>query len=169
MINDNDLMKIITDIRNHFMGNLNNKYMRNIIPCLDLPQTLRIEMNLILTLNIIYFDSRGAIADIYNSIKAISVLIKIIKTKVLPNLDSYSGNANISHFGEKQVNSNERIIAQMAFKNYPMNITILSDLVYKLFTMMIENDKSKFPDDPAIKRIKDVEEIGKNLIEGNKE
>jgi|GEM_PF-1295638 len=156
-----EIKQVINEIRNHFETNLNNKYVKNILLKLDMSLDVRHNMNIILDYKTLYFDSKGTIDDIYSSIKAITQFIKEIRIRVLPNIYSYTGNSFFTSSGTKDPNDN--ILFQMAVKNYPMNIKLLAKLTLNLLKLVYEYDKTNFTKEPAYKKVKNFEEIGKYL------
>lgn len=163
MINVSDIKNLITELQTHYEKHINNKYLKNVIMKVDLNTTSLQNMNLILAGNMVYIDSRGALEDLYYGIKAICEFINEIQTKIMPNLGIYGAS---NFLGSNQnVTQNEKILSQMAVKNYPMNVKMFFDLVYKLFNMINEFDKINFPKDPAYKRIQNFPQLEKLIAE----
>jgi hypothetical protein len=146
-----DIKNAIMEIQKHYDKHVNNKYVKRITLHMDLPQTTIQNMNLILSGNFAYIDSRGAIEDLYYGIKAVCDFIVEIQTKIIPNLDSFMNGSLFAP--QTNMSENEKILSQMAIKNYPMNIKILIDLIFKLYVIVFEYDKVNFEKDPAYKRI----------------
>jgi len=162
-----EIKECINEIRLHFDANLNNKYVKNIILKLDIPSETRHNMSVILDYKTLYFDSKGTIEDIYNSIKAITYFIKEIKIRVLPNIESYAGDTFLDAAGVKD--QNERILFKMATKNYYMNIKILARLTLKLLKMCLEYDDTNFTKNPAYNNIKGIVDAEQYMVEVIKE
>ena len=142
-----DIKNAILEIQKHYDKHVNNKYVKRITLNMDLPQSTKQNMNLILSGNFAYIDSRGAIEDLYYGIKAVCDFIVEIQSKIIPNLDSFINGSLFSP--QANMSENEKILSQMAIKNYPMNIKILSDLICRLFVIIHEYDKANFEKDPA--------------------
>ncbi len=157
MAMQDEIKQYINEVKNHFDTNLNNKYVKNILLKLDLPLDVRHNMNIIMDLKTLYFDSKGSIEDIYSSINAIAYFIREIRVKVLPNIYSYTGTSFFSSSGNN--NPNDNILFQMAVKNYAMNVKILAKLTYNLLKMVLEYDKTNFAKDPAYIHVKKLDEI----------
>ena len=154
-----DIKNAIMEIQKHYDKHVNNKYVKRITLHMDLPQSTIQNMNLILSGNFAYIDSRGAIEDLYYGIKAVCDFIIEIRTKIIPNLDSFTNGSIFTP--QANLSENEKILSQMAIKNYPMNINILSDLICKLYVIIFEYDKTNFEKDPAFKRIEIFTDIQK--------
>ncbi len=163
-MNSNDIINKLADIRKHFDSNLNNKYVKNIFIKVDLHSTIKQEMNIILINEFNYVDTRGGLIDIYNGIKAVSEFNKEVTSKVLKNLNSYISSTFAS---SSNMSQNDKILSQMAIKNYPMNIKILNELLLSLFDMLVEYDKHNFSKDPAYLSVKEFDKIKPSLEYNN--
>ncbi len=162
MPNVEEIKTLLKEIQTHYEKHLNNKYVRNIILKLDLPIMVNQDKNVILTNEMLYLDSRGSIEDIYEGIIAVNYLINEIEKNVVPNLSSY-----VAAYAAEQKNENEKILAQMAIKNYPMNIKILKDKIRSLFFKIYDFDKLNFTKDPAYKRVKNFSELENLYLKEN--
>lgn len=162
MSRQDEIIQSINELKLHFDKNLNNKYVKNIQLKLDITSDIKHHMNVLLDYKTLYFDSKGTIDDIYSSIRAIGFFIKEVQIRVLHNIVAYTGD---SFFGAQGANkdSNDRILFQMAVKNYPMNIKLLAKMCFNLLKMVIEYDKDNFTSNPAYEGIKNFEEIGNSL------
>lgn len=167
MAKQEEIKECINEIRKHFDSNLNNKYVKNILLKLDLPSEVRHNMSIVLDYKTLYFDSKGTLEDIYNSIIAISHFIKEIKIKVIPSIESYASESFLVSSGIKD--QNEKILYKMAIKNYYMNIKLLARLILKLLKMCIDYDETNFPKSPAYFTIKGLNDTEQYLIELLKE
>ncbi len=159
-MNSNDIINMLTDIRTHFENNINNKYVKNIFIKIDLHPSNKQEMNIILVNDFHYIDSRGGLQDLYTGIKSVTLFIKEVINKVLKNLNAYVGTGLGS---SASVSQNDKILAQMAIKNYPMNIKILNDKLLKLLDLLLEYDKQFYAKDPAYLSVKDIEQTRSEL------
>ena len=159
MPNADEIKTLIKDIQNHYEKYLNNKYVKNIILKLDLPIMVNQDKNVILTNDILYLDSRGSIEDIYEGIIAVNYVINEIEKNIIPNLSSY-----VAAYAD-QKNENDKILAQMAIKNYPMNIKILKDKIKLLFLKVYDFDRLNFAKDPAYKRVRDFSTLEKIYLQ----
>lgn len=162
MSRQDEIIQAINELKIHFEKNLNNKYVKNILLKLDITSDIKHNMNILLDYKTLYFDSRGTIDDIYSSIRAIGYFIKEVQIRVLHNIVSYTGDSFFAAQGANK-DSNDRILFQMAVKNYPMNIKLLAKMCFSLLKMVIEYDKDNFTSNPAYEGIKNFEEIGNSL------
>jgi hypothetical protein len=162
-----EIKQEINNIKIHFEKNLNNKYVKNILLKLDLSMDSKHKMNIILEHKTLYFDSKGTIEDLYLSIRAIALFIKEVRSKVLPNVSGYVGASFFSTSGN--LDPNEKVLYQMAIKNYGMNIRMLAKLTYDLLINITEYDNVNFSSGPAVKIINDYEEIKNYLFQVSSE
>ncbi len=161
MSRQDEIIQAINEMKLHFDKNLNNKYVRNVLLKLDITSDIKHNMNILLDYKTLYFDSKGTIDDIYSSIRAIAFFIKEVQIRVLHNITAYTGD---TFFGASaSSDSNDRILFQMAIKNYPMNIKFFAKMCFNLLKMVIEYDKDNFTTNPAYESIKNFEEIGNSL------
>ena len=161
MSRQDEIIQAINELKLHFDKNLNNKYVKNIILKLDITSDIKHNMAILLDYKTLYFDSKGTIDDIYSSIKAIGLFIKEVQIRVLPNIVAFTGDTFFGASGSKD--PNDRILFQMAIKNYPMNIKLLAKMCYNLLKMVVEYDKDNFTTNPAYENIKNFDEIANSL------
>ena len=161
MSRQDEIIQAINELKIHFDKNLNNKYVKNIILKLDITSDIKHNMAILLDYKTLYFDSKGTIDDIYSSIKAIALFIKEVQIRVLPNIVSFTGDTFFGASGSKD--PNDRILFQMAVKNYPMNMKLLAKMCYNLLKMVVEYDKDNFTSSPAYESIKNFDEIANSL------
>jgi hypothetical protein len=158
MVKVNDLKNAIGEIQKHYDKHVNNKYVKKFMMNVDLAPSIVQNMNLILGANFAYIDTIGAIEDLYSGIKAVCSFINEIRSKIIPDLNSY-----INMSLQASVSENEKILSQMAIKNYPMNIKLLADMTIKLFDMIYEYDSTTFKNEAAYKRLDTFSDIRKGV------
>lgn len=162
MLDVADIKNVINDIKKHYDKHINNKYVKNLQSRLDITQSMMQNMNFILSGNIVYIDSRGAIEDLYNAIKAICDYITEVQSKIVPNISFY---AAPNFYSQGGMTENDKILAQMAIKSFPMNVRLLYNFTYKLFNMVHEYDLTNFSKDPAYKRVETFPNIEKLILD----
>ncbi len=148
-----DIKTKINDIRRHYESYINSKYLKSVIMKIDLPHMTMRDMEYIINTEITYIDSKGSLADMYCGIKAIIYFVRELEGKIIPNLHSYSD------IGKTAVSTNEQILYQMAIKNFPMNVKILTDLLKQLYDMLIVFDNEHFYQNQAYKNVADFDSI----------
>ena len=163
-----EIIQKINELKVHFDKNLNNKYVKNIILRLDIGSDIKHNMGILLDYKSLYFDSKGTIDDLYSSIRAVSFFIREVQLKVLPNISNFTADSFLNAKSSKD--PNDRILYQMAIKNYPMNIKILGKMSLELLKMIVQYDRENFASNPAVDHIKNFDEIVntlKSVIEHN--
>lgn len=158
MINATDIKEKMKEIKHHYDSNLHNKYVKHIIMKLDMPYSATQDLKKLLESEIVYVDTRGAVEDLYNGIRAVGILMKEIETEVVPNIKAFQESYSA------RLEPNERVLFQMAIRNYPMNVELLGQKVFELYKMVFAFDKYKFEDNPAYKHITEFGEIEKFYI-----
>ena len=122
MAKQDDILQKIAELKSHFDKNCNNKYVKNIILRLDIGSDIKHSMGILLDYKTLYFDSRGTIDDLYSSIKAIAHFVREVQLRVLPSMSTFTADSFLNAKSSKD--PNDKILYQMAIKNYPMNIKI---------------------------------------------
>lgn len=158
MINAADIKEKMKEIKHHYDSNLHNKYVKHIIMKLDIPYSTTQDLKKLLESEIVYVDTRGAVEDLYNGIRAVGVLMKEIEVEVVPNIKAFADSYST------KLEPNERVLFQMAIRNYPMNVDLLGQKVFELYKMVFAFDKYKFSDNPGYKHINDFQDIEKYYV-----
>ncbi len=152
MVSAEDIKKTVKDIQNHYNTNVNNKYVKKALLRMDVPLHVAQNMDFLLKGDLYYIDSRGAVEDLYMGVAATMDYIDMIVKNVLPHV-TFTG----ADFVTKD--ANERVMAQMAFKNYGMNVEIFRKKVCDFFTLLTEYDGFLFSKNPAWRNIKNYENL----------
>lgn len=146
MVSTSDIINKIKEIREHYDSHINNRYVKNLVMRIELSPSQSQDMGTILANEIIYVDTRGALSDLYSAMRAILVMVSKIYDDVIPGLKNYTAASGIS--------SQEKILAQLAVKNYPSNVHFLAQKITELFEMVFTYDEDTFPSNPAYKSVK---------------
>ena len=152
MVTADAIKKAVKDIQNHYNTNINNKYVKNSLLRMDVPLHVQQNKDFLLKGDLYYIDSRGAVEDLYMGVAATMDYIDMIVKHVMPHV-TFTG----ADFVAKD--ANERVMAQMAMKNYGMNVEIFRKKVCDFFTMLTEYDVSLFNRNPAYNNIKNYENL----------
>ncbi len=63
--------------------------------------------------------------------------------------------------------SSDRVLAEMAAKNFPVNLKIFSDMVNELYLTTVDIDKQMNKNKkPTFEKIPELKNLGKYLVEG---
>ncbi|MBQ3923335.1 MAG: hypothetical protein II707_08570 [Spirochaetales bacterium] len=152
MVTADDIKKAVGDIQNHYNTNINNKYVKNSLLRMDVPLHVQQNKDFLLKGDLYYIDSRGAVEDLYMGVAATMDYIDMRVKHVMPHI-TFTG----ADFVAKD--ANERVMAQMALKNYGMNVEIFRKKVCDFFTLLTDYDMFLFNKNPAYKNIKNYENL----------
>ena len=119
---------------------------------MDVPLHVAQNMDFLLKGDLYYIDSRGAVEDLYMGVSATMDYIDMIVKHVLPHV-TFTGADYVAK------DANERVIAQMAFKNYAMNVELFRKKVCDFFQILTEYDMFLFNKKPAYLQIKNYENL----------
>jgi hypothetical protein len=165
-IKDPDINKIVEKIGDHYTNNVNNRFIRKALVTLDLQQSEWDKLDG-LTTNSDYYKAQGYQFDeLYEMILAAAHFIFKARQSILPNIKSLVGGHNPLSIGKSGGGSEQdKILRDMAARNFPMNLEILTDLVNELYVKTTHLDKlahGKKP--PVFDKIPELKELGRYLV-----
>ena len=160
-IKDGEVMSIIESIGAHYRTNIGNRYVRGAFRVLSIDQN---SWNIIesITEKSEYYALQGYHFDeLYERILALAEFVYHARRELQPQLRMM-----LSSYASGSVPSgNERILRDMAVNNFSSNLSILADMVNKLYTRIVELDIEAHPHGrPVYKTIKGLSEIGQHLV-----
>lgn len=160
-IKDSEVMSIIDSIGEHFRTNIGNRYLRGAFRVIPLDQKT---WNLLesVTEKSNYYSLQGYHFDeLYDRILALAEFVYHARKELAPQLRMMLS----STAGASLPSGNERILRDMAVNNFASNLSILADLVNKLYTRVVELDvEAHRHGTPAYKSVKGLSEIGQYLV-----
>lgn len=136
-VKNEELMKIIERLGEHYKANINNRAMRVALLKMDLDNTTwdRIER---LTEVSDYQRNEGySIHELYEHILAIALFVDYSRRRLLPNIRALL--AEDAGFGGGS--RNDRVLRDMAVSNFRSNLTLLADMVKELYAKTLELDR----------------------------
>jgi len=161
-VKDAELLKTIARIGDHYQRNINNRYIRNALTHLSIPQVTwdRIER---LTAKSGYAELNGyQYEELYEMVVAAATLVSTARKRIVPNVRSLVGKSGGRASG---TNHGENVLREMAFTTLAANLGILADQVNELYLKVIELDKRDHTDTKCIyERLPELKELGKLLI-----
>ncbi len=164
-----ELMRQIEEIANHYQNNINNRYIRKALMTMDIPQS---EWDLIegLTAKSDYYKSQGyQFHELYDQILAVARFINKARRELLPNLRfilSEGTQTVLSRTKGTNPFDQNKILRDMAIKNFSANLQILADMINELYIKTVKLDKELHKTKPPVfKRIPELEKLGQLLIE----
>lgn len=157
---DGEIMGVIDSIGEHYRTNIGNRYIRAAFRVLPLEQR---------TWNVIesvteksnYYALQGYHFDeLYERILALAEFVYHARRELQPQLRMM-----LSSGGRALPAGNERILRDMAVNNFASNLSILADLVNKLYTRTVELDiEAHRHSTPVYQSIRQLQEIGQYLV-----
>ncbi len=160
---DEEIMDLIDTIGQHYRTNLGNRYVRNafsVLP-LDGKQWGLIES---VTEKAEYYRYQGYHLDeLYDRVLALARFVyharKELQPQLRARLSTYSSGPGPS--------GNDRILRDMAVNNFDSNLSILADLVNKLYSRAVELDmETARGRTPVYKSMRELDELGTYLVPG---
>ena len=160
-VKDADLLKTIDKIGDHYRRNINNRFIRQALVHLTIPQATwdRIER---LTTKSGYADANGyQYEELYEMILSAATLVSQARKHVVPNIHTLSGRTA----GRSAPDRGEGVLREMAFRTFPSNLGILADQLNELYMKTVELDKrDSGSKKPIYERMPELRDIGKLLI-----
>jgi len=160
-IKDGEVMSLIESIGAHYRTNIGNRYIRGAFRVLPIDQNA---WNVIesVTEKSEYYALQGYHFDeLYERILALAVFVYHARRELQPQLRTM-----LSSYASGSIPSgNERILRDMAVNNFASNLSILADLVNKLYTRAVELDMEAHQHGrPVYQTLKGLSEIGQYLV-----
>lgn len=159
-VKDSEVMSIIDSIGAHYRTNLGNRYIRGAFRVLPIDQTA---WNLIesVTEKADYYSIQGYHFDeLYDRIVSLAAFVYHARRELQPQLRMMLSGASSGPLPT----GNERVLRDMAVNNFASNLSILADLVNKLFARTVELDDKTHPGNAVHKTFKGLEEVGQYLV-----
>lgn len=161
-IKDAAVLSLVEQIADHYKRNISNRFLR---PALLRVQLEQHDMELIesVTEKSEYYRLQGYHPDeLYDRIVALAEFIYHARKDVGPNLRNLLSSQN----GKVLVaTGNERVLRDLSVNNFQSNLSILADLVNKLYVMVVQIDEnSSRGTTPVYRTVPRLKEIGKLLV-----
>jgi hypothetical protein len=155
-IKDPDIFRIVERIGDHYQNNVSNRFIRKALVVLDLQQSDwdRLEN---LTSKSQYYRQQGFQFDeLYEMVIACAHFISHARSQMLPNLKAILAQGSTEQ---------EKILREMAARNFPVNLAILSDLINELYLKTAGLDKAAHgKGQPVYEKIPELKELGHYLV-----
>lgn len=161
-VKDAELLKVIGRIGDHYQHNINNRFIRQALVHLMIPQSVWDSIER-LTTKSGYSDANGyQFEELYEMILAAATLVSHARKHVVPNVRSFGGRPAGK---ASSADRGEAVLKDMAFGNFPANLGLFADQVNELYMKTIELDKKEHGNRKcAFERIPELRDIGKLLI-----
>jgi len=160
---DEEIFNLIDTIGHHYRTNIGNRYVRNafnVLP-LDAKDWSIIES---VTEKSEHYRYQGYHLDeLYDRIVALARFIYHARRELLPQLRSRLSNYSS---GPGPL-GNDRVLRDMAVSNFQSNLSIMADLVNRLYSRTVEIDIERARGKvPVYKSMRELDEIGTYLVPG---
>jgi hypothetical protein len=161
-VKDAELQKAIGRIGDHYQRNINNRFIRQALVQLTIPQSVwdNIER---LTAKSEYAETNGyQLEELYQMILSAATLVSHARKHVVPNVRSLGGRPSGR---PSSADRGEAVLKDMAFGNFSANLGLFADQVNELYMMTIALDKKEHGNRKCVfERIPELRDIGKLLI-----
>lgn len=165
-VKDAEILKTVGRIAEHFQNNISNRFVRRAVLTIQMPQS-RLDLLENLQIQYEYHKQQGFQFDeLYELVLAAAQFIYLARTSLVPNLRNMlnqgtEGALSRGRGGEDR----DRTLRDMAVKNFPVNLGILTDLVNELYVKTVTLDKEQHKRTPPVcDAIPELKELGRLLV-----
>ncbi len=168
MVKNAKIYEIIDKMKDHYKNNIYNRYIRRALLSMDLSQTAWDLLDSIAEKSDFYKVQGYQLDELYDRIIAASQFIFHARKEVAPNLRILLAGGVDAMFARSTGEANsDKVLAEMAAKNFPVNLKIFADMVNELYLTTVEIDKETHKKQrPIYERIAELKNIGRYLVEG---
>jgi hypothetical protein len=162
------IFEIIDKMKEHFGKNIYNRYIRRALLAMELSQSAWDLLDSTVE-KADFFKVQGyQLDELYDRIIAAAQFIFHARKEVAPNLRRLLSGGRDSMFARSTGEPNsDRVLAEMAAKNFPVNLKIFSDMVNELYLTTVDLDKEMNKNKkPTFEKIPELKSLGKYLVEG---
>ncbi len=162
-VKDPDIFKIVEKIGDHYHTNLNNRFVRKAIMIVELPQSEWDRLDNLTTKSDYYKAQGFQFDELYEMILAAAHFIYQARQKVVPSIRTLVVQPGST--GKGGISEQDKVLRDMAARNFPVNLEILSDLVNELYVKTASLDRQAHDRKPAtFEKIPELKELGRYLI-----
>jgi hypothetical protein len=156
-IKEPDIYKIVERISDHYQNNINNRFVRKVLVTLELPQAEWDRLDSLITKSDYYKAQGFQFDELYEMVLAAAHFIYQARQKLVPNIKSLLGQG----VGPDQ----DKVLRDMAARNFPVNLQILTDMVNELYVKTAGLDKQAHEKkSPIYEKIPELKELGRYLV-----
>jgi hypothetical protein len=161
-VRNEELFKIIDKIREHYHGNLNNRYMRKALLMMKVPRGTWDAIARLTEKTDFYKIQGYPYKELYEQIYAAATFVHHAKMDVAPRLRDLLAGGTDTMFSRGKPGE-DKILLEMAINNFPANLGVFSDLINALYLKTVELDKVD-NEKPIFERMPELKELGRLLI-----
>jgi hypothetical protein len=168
LVKEAKIFEIIDKMREHFTKNIYNRYIRRALLTMDISQTSWELLDSIAEKADFYKVQGYQLDELYDRIIAGAQFVFHARKEVAPNLRMLLAGGGDHMFSRSTGESNaDRVLAEMAAKNFPVNLKIFADMVNELYLTTVDIDKQMNKNKkPTFEKIAELKNLGKYLVEG---
>jgi hypothetical protein len=168
MVKNTKIFEIIDKMKEHYKNNIYNRYIRRALLSMEFSQTSWELLDSIAEKADLYKVQGYQLDELYDRIIAASQFIFHARKEVMPNLRILLAGGVDAMFARSTGEANsDKVLAEMAAKNFPVNLKIFADMVNELYLTTVEIDKEMHKNKkPIYERIAELKNIGRYLVEG---
>jgi hypothetical protein len=165
-IKDPEIFKIVEKIGDHYQNNVNNRFIRQALLILEISQSEWDRLDGLTTKSDYYKAQGFQFDELYEMIIAAAHFIYQARQKLTPNIKSMVSRGSSNGFGKKSGNpEQDKVLRDMAARNFPVNIGILTDLVNELYVKTASLDRQLHDKKPPVyEKIPELKELGRYLV-----
>ncbi|MBN1411063.1 MAG: hypothetical protein JW969_09475 [Spirochaetales bacterium] len=169
-----DILTLVAKISDHYVNNLNNRFLRKAFLQMELPQSM---WDILDGLNDreTYYKLDGLhYHELYEIIMAGAMFVSKAKKDIRPNLKIilaagsttvFSKSGGIENSERALKDAKDKILKDMAISNFDSNLSIFSDLINDLYIKTVEEDKNTHKGRKCVyETIPELKQVGELLI-----
>ncbi len=162
-IKDPEIYKIVERIGDHYTTNVNNRFVRKALVTMDMPQSEWDRLDGLTTKSDYYKAQGFQFDELYEMIIAAAHFIYKARQSILPNIRSMVTGSPLG--SSKGGSDQDKVLRDMAARNFPVNLQILTDLVNELYVRTATLDRQAHEKKPPVyERIPELKELGRYLV-----
>ncbi|MBN1523129.1 MAG: hypothetical protein JW904_01495 [Spirochaetales bacterium] len=166
LVKESKVFDLIEKMRTHYTKNIYNRYLRKALITMQIPQSTWDLLDSIAE-RADFFKVQGyQLDELYDRIIAAAQFIFHARKDVIPNLRFLLSGGGESYFSRSSGDSStDKVLGEMAVKNFPVNLKIYSDLVNELYLTVAELDRNMNKNKtPVYEKIPELKQIGQYLV-----
>jgi hypothetical protein len=164
-IKEPDIFRIVEKIGDHYTKNISNRFMRKSLLTLELQQAEWDRLDG-LTAKSDYYKAQGfQLDELFEMILAAAHFIFQAREKLVPNLLKSGGGHRGLRGRDDGASEQDKVLRDMAARNFPVNLGILTDLVNELYVKTTGLDRQAHGSKPPLyEKIPELKDIGRWLV-----
>ena len=163
-IKDAEVMVLMDKIKDHYHNNINNRFIRKALLIMDISRTTWENLESLTEKGDFYRTQGYNFDELYEWIISALTFIHHARTEVAPNLKAILSSGSTTVLGKTiREREEDKILREMAIKNFPANLKIFADLIKELYNRVIKLDKIENSKKPHYIKYPEVMELIKAL------